>query len=209
MKVGDEIVAVDGKGKRYYCSITVAHTKRAEVSINRVETVANHWGETIELAVAPTKNIDRIEWLTEKVVEMGIDRITPLKCAHSERKQLKVERLQKIAVSAMKQSLKTTLPTIDEFTDFAAYVDEPFEGQKFICYCGNDMERRELLPELNPNSPVRVLIGPEGDFSPQEVAMALKAGYVAVALGASRLRTETAGMVAVADIHALRQLKSK
>jgi 16S rRNA (uracil1498-N3)-methyltransferase len=160
------------------------------------------------LAIAPTKNLDRIEWLVEKCVEMGIDRIIPLRCHNSERTVLKTERLKKIMVAAMKQSLKATLPQLDEMTPLEQVVAEPFEGTRCIAYCDALLpreQRRTLADVYRPGSDVMVLIGPEGDFSPDEVQAATTAGFIPVTLGESRLRTETAGLMAVAAIHALDQ----
>ena len=164
------------------------------------------------LAVAPTKNLDRIEWMAEKCTEMGIDRITPLLCRHSERKVLKTERLQKIIVAATKQSLKAQLPRLDELTTFMGYVDEDFDGQRFIAYCDESLprsERRSLAQVYDPSRDAQIMIGPEGDFDHQEINAALKAGFQPVTLGDSRLRTETAALTAVAVIHTIKQLKSE
>ena len=158
------------------------------------------------LGVAPTKHLDRMEWLVEKCVEMGVDRIIPLRCHNSERTVLKTERLRKIMVSAMKQSLKATLPRLDELTPVEQVLAEPFDGLRCIAYCDEQLpceERKTLVGSYEPGKDVMVLIGPEGDFSPEEVVAAREAGFVPVTLGESRLRTETAGMMAVAAIHTL------
>lgn len=207
-QVGDEIVAVDGKGHRYRCRLTVADPRHAEAEVVDCEDVAVHWLPCIEVAVAPTKNHDRMEWMVEKLTEMGIDRITPLRCEHSERKNINAGRLEKIAVSAMKQSLKATLPRIDDLTNFDDYIAEQFDGEKFICYCDKDTPRVSILDMQYAGRPIRILIGPEGDFSPREAKFALENGYKPVSLGESRLRTETAAIVAVADAHALRRINA-
>lgn len=205
-KQGDLITCIDGAGNRYTCEITDANSKRCAFRIvNRVE-VPSHWGCRIALAFAPTKSLDRIEWMAEKCTEMGIDRLIPVRCTHSERKELKKARLEKILVSAMKQSLKATLPELDELTPLKEVLAAPIEGQKFICYCADDVERHELVKEYIPGRDVTVLIGPEGDFSLEEVQLALQNGWIPVSLGRSRLRTETAGMFAIAAIHTLLQL---
>ena len=165
-----------------------------------------HWGHRIVLGIAPTKNLDRIEWVVEKCVEMGVDRIVPLRCHNSERTVLKTERLRKIMVSAMKQSLKATLPRLDEMTPVEQVIAEPWSGVRCIAYCDEQLPRearRTLADVYTAGQDVMVLIGPEGDFSPEEVQAATAAGFSAVTLGESRLRTETAGMVAVAAIHTL------
>ena len=145
--------------------------------------------------------------MAEKCTEMGIDRITPLLCRHSERKVLKTERLHKILVAAMKQSLKAQLPHLDELTPIKNVIDEPSEAQRFIAYCDESLprnERRSLAQVYDPNRDAMVMIGPEGDFDPMEVEAALKAGFVPVMLGDSRLRTETAALMAVATMHTLK-----
>ena len=208
MAEGDTIEVVDGNGTLYTCRITMAHPKRCAIEVLDKEVQTPHWGHRIVLAIAPTKNLDRIEWLVEKCVEMGIDRIIPLRCHNSERTVLKTERLKKIMVAAMKQSLKATLPQLDEMTPLDQVVAEPFEGTRCIAYCDAMLPRelrRTLADVYRPGSDEMVLIGPEGDFSPDEVQAATTAGFIPVTLGESRLRTETAGLMAVAAIHALDQ----
>ena len=207
---GATIEVVDGNGNLYTCRITTAHPKRCAVEVLDKLTQAPHWGHQIVLGVAPTKNLDRMEWLVEKSVEMGVDRIIPLRCHNSERTVLKTERLRKIMVSAMKQSLKATLPRLDEMTPLEQVLAEPFEGICCIAYCDEMLpreERRSLADVYQPGKDTLVLIGPEGDFSPEEVQAATAAGFVPVTLGESRLRTETAGMMAVAAIHVLDMTK--
>lgn len=205
LKEGDDIEVIDGKGGLYACRITLAHSKHCAVEIVGKECTLPHWGNRIVMCVAPTKNLDRIEWLAEKCTEMGMDRLIPVKCRYSERKELKTERLQKILVSAMKQSLKATLPQLDELTPIMDVIKMPFEGQKFIAYCDNDVERKLLAKEYQPGVDTMILIGPEGDFSREEVDAALANGFVAVSLGESRLRTETAAVAACFTCHTLNQ----
>ena len=208
MTGGDLIEIVDGNGNLYTCRITMAHPKRCAVEVTERMQQPPHWGHRIVLGVAPTKNLDRIEWLVEKCVEMGVDRIIPLRCHNSERTVLKIDRLKKIMVSAMKQSLKATLPLLDEMTLVAQVLAEPFEGTRCIAYCDEQLPRGQRLTltgVYQPGQDVMVLIGPEGDFSPEEVQAATAAGFVPVTLGESRLRTETAGMMAGAAVHALNQ----
>ncbi|MBR5726977.1 MAG: 16S rRNA (uracil(1498)-N(3))-methyltransferase [Muribaculaceae bacterium] len=211
MGEGDIIEVVDGNGNLYTCRITMAHPKRCAVeAIDNVEQ-SPHWGCKIVLGIAPTKNLDRMEWLVEKCVEMGVDRIIPLRCHNSERTVLKTERLKKIMVSAMKQSLKATLPVLDELTPVERVIAEAPVGTRCIAYCDALLpreQRRTLANVFRPGEDVTVLIGPEGDFSPEEVQAAVAAGFVPVSLGESRLRTETAGMMTVAAIHTL-QMKSQ
>ena len=209
---GDEVEVVDGKGGLYRCRLTLAHNRRAELEILRRELCPNHWGAKIVVGIAPTKNLDRIEWMAEKCTEMGIDRIIPLECDHSERKVLKTERLGKILIAAMKQSLKATLPALDEMTPVKSVIDMPFDGQKFIAYCDMTLpreQRRDLAQVYRPDSDAIILIGPEGDFSPDEVDAALSAGFVPVTLGRSRLRTETAAVVAVAACHTIKAINQQ
>ena len=206
MGEGDTIEVVDGNGNLYTCRITMAHPKRCAVEVEKSVERLPHWGHQIVLGIAPTKNMDRMEWLVEKCVEMGIDRIIPLRCHNSERIVLKTERLKKIMVSAMKQSLKATLPRLDEMTPVEQVLAEPFDGIRCIAYCDEMLprdERSTIADVYRPGQDVMILIGPEGDFSPEEVRSARDAGFVPVTLGESRLRTETAGMMTVAAVHAL------
>ena len=203
---GSEIEIVDGKGNLFVCELSEASAKRCAVDIVSKRHIPSHWGCGITVAVAPTKNIDRLEWMVEKVVEMGVDRIIPIACRYSERKVLKTERLHKIAVSAMKQSLKTVLPAIDGLTPVNEVINKAFSGQRFIAYCDREIERRDFVKEYNKGGDVLVMIGPEGDFSKDEIRSAISAGFIPVSLGESRLRTETAGVFACAAIHAINQL---
>lgn len=206
MVEGDTIEVVDGRGILYTCRITMAHPKRCAIEVLESNHQPPHWGHRIVLAIAPTKNLDRIEWLIEKCVEMGVDRIIPLRCHNSERTVLKTERLKKIMVSAMKQSLKATLPQLDELTPIEQVLALPGDGTRCIAYCDALLpreQRRTLAAAYRPGDDVMVLIGPEGDFSPEEVQQARDHGFVPVTLGESRLRTETAGLMAVAAIHSL------
>ncbi len=183
----------------------MAHLKHALVAIDGSERVEPHWPRRITLAVAPTKNFDRMEWLVEKAVEVGVDRIVPLLCEHSERRVLKTERLHKIMVAAMKQSLKATLPRLDELTPLDDLLAETATGDRFVAYCDESLprdQRKSLAHEITAASgDVTLLIGPEGDFSPAEIERLLAAGFVPVTLGESRLRTETAALVGVVLMH--------
>lgn len=206
LKEGGEIEVVDGKGTLFLCRISLAHSKKCGVEIVEAIPSPNHWGNKIVLCVAPTKNLDRIEWMAEKCVEMGVDRIIPLRCRYSERKELKTERLQKILVSAMKQSLKAAMPQLDEMTPIMDVINMPFEGQKFIAYCDDAVERKLLAKEYKAGVDVMIMIGPEGDFSREEVDAAFANGFVPVSLGNSRLRTETAAVAACATCHTINQI---
>lgn len=195
LEKGDEITLVDGRGGFFSAEISDPNPKRCVVNVTKSELNFGQRNFQVHLAIAPTKNMDRIEWFLEKATEIGVSRVTPLLCRHSERKEIKHDRLEKVMVSAMKQSLKAYLPQLDELTKFSDFVRQPFEGQKFIAHC--EEQHRELLKNaMIPNKNYLILIGPEGDFSPEEIEMAIDAGFVPVSLGDSRLRTETAGVVA-------------
>lgn len=204
---GDIIEVVDGKGFRYQCRIVSPHPKHTVIDIEKRQEIKPSWSNFLTIAVAPTKNIDRMEWLVEKLTEIGINRIIPLRCRHSERKELKRERLEKIAISAMKQSLKATLPIIDEMIDFKHFVTTDISSQKFIAYCDDYIERKTLTDVYHHNEDTTILIGPEGDFSPEEVSLAFDNGFCPVTLGKNRLRTETAALVACDTCHILNQYK--
>lgn len=195
LEKGDEITLVDGRGGFFKAEIDDPNPKRCTVRVVRSELNYGLRNFQVQVAIAPTKNIERIEWFLEKTTEIGINRITPLLCHHSERKEIKHDRLEKVMISAMKQSLKAYLPQLDEMTKFSTFIKQPFYGQKFIAHC--EEQHRELLKNaMTKGGNYLILIGPEGDFSPEEIRMALEAGFVPVSLGDSRLRTETAGVVA-------------
>lgn len=194
--VGNEVMLTDGKGFFYKAVITAATGKRCQVKV--VETIgqAPLWNGHLHLAMAPTKNMDRIEWFAEKATEIGFDELSFVNCRFSERKVIKTERIEKIVVSAVKQSLKARKPLVNELTDFGKFIQQKFEGQKFIAHC-YEGDKPLLKDVLIPGKDAVVLIGPEGDFSPEEVQKAEAAGFQAISLGKSRLRTETAALVAV------------
>lgn len=202
MTEGDEILLTDGKGSFYKALIRTAHPKHCRIEIVETITPDPLWNVKIEIAVAPTKNMDRMEWFTEKATEIGIDKIIPILCDHSERKALKEERLEKIAVSAMKQSMKPVLPQILPLTPFDKIVSTHFDGQKFIAHCYKE-DKTELKDAYQKGSNALILIGPEGDFSEKEVEKAIRNGFLPVSLGRSRLRTETAALVACHTIQLL------
>ena len=207
MKEGDEVSVVDGKGKRFRCVITEAHPKHTAVEIVDFEELPSHWGVDITLAVAPTKHADRMEWLLEKAVEIGVDHVVLLKCERSERKVMKLDRLEKVMVSAMKQSLKGVLPTLTEVSRFKDFVTQhDGDCQRFFGYCSAEYPRLEFCREYKPGCNVVIMIGPEGDFSPSEVDLAVKSGFVPVTFGESRLRTETAALFGITAVHVLNQL---
>lgn len=209
MKEGDALTLTDGMGHFYDAHITLASNKHCQFAIDNVWDDHKLWKGNIQLAVAPTKNMDRMEWFAEKATEIGVDHITLLNCANSERKVVKTERLEKIVVSAMKQSHKAFKPEVTPMTTFKEFIAQPFEGQKFIAHCyspeetenaseGIHLSGRNFLGDLlTADGNALVLIGPEGDFSIEEVESALNAGFQPISLGESRLRTETAALVAV------------
>ncbi|GHU77403.1 ribosomal RNA small subunit methyltransferase E [Bacteroidia bacterium] len=199
---GDEIELTDGKGFFYKAIILGTNPKHCAVSITERWEQPPLWSFNLHIAVAPTKNLDRMEWFCEKATEIGINAITFLNCRYSERREIKIPRLEKILVSAMKQSQKATLPKLTGMTDFKTFVNQPFEGQKFIAHC-EEGEKPLLKQGYRPGENVLILIGPEGDFSPEEIKLAIAQGFSPISLGLSRLRTETAALVATHSIHLL------
>lgn len=202
---GNEITLVDGRGGFFTAEISDPNPKRCTVKVIRSELNSGHRNFQVHVAIAPTKNIERIEWFLEKVTEIGIDRVTPLLCRYSERKEIKTDRLEKVMISAMKQSLKAYLPQLDPLTKFNDFVRRPFEGQKFIAHC-EELQRDLLTNKILPRENYLILIGPEGDFSTEEIELAIQAGFHPVSLGESRLRTETAGLVACHTFNLINQL---
>lgn len=214
---GDAVMLTDGQGHFFRAEVAECTNKRCFVQVQETLTPAPLWHGHLHLAIAPTKNMDRLEWLAEKATEIGIDELSLLDCRYSERRVVKTERLDKILVSAMKQSLKATKPVLNGMTPFERFVRQPFTGQRCIAHCYSQEEiaaggeneqdrsqsycasdfRQPLYDVLTPDEDALVLIGPEGDFSVEEVRMALSLGFRSVSLGNSRLRTETAALVAV------------
>lgn len=196
-KEGDVIHIVDGEGHLYEAKITHAHKEHCAFRIIREQNSFNKRNFHLHIAIAPTKSMERFEWLLEKVTEIGIDEITPLICAHSERRKLKTDRLNNILISAMKQSLKAFLPKLNEPADFKKFTDsqQPSRSQKLICHLA-DTNKIHLNSVYEHGNDAIILIGPEGDFSKEEIILAEKKGFQQVILSESRLRTETAGLVA-------------
>ena len=193
-KEGDPLYITNGKGFLFTCTIDIADLKNCLVSINKAAK-QNKRGYQIHIAIAPTKMNDRMEWFLEKAVEIGIDEITPIICDNSERKVIKPERFEKIILSATKQSLQYYLPQLNKLKSFKEFVSLQNNSQKFIAHC-EKQDKRELFTEIKPDNNYTVLIGPEGDFSTKEIELALKNNFTPVSLGNTRLRTETAGIVA-------------
>ena len=202
-KAGDAVSVIDGFGTMYECELVNDSPKGADA---RIVKEHHGWGShdyELTMAVCPTKNIDRYEWFAEKATEFGIDKIVPVIGEHSERKILKPERLKKILLSATKQSLKARIPELAEVTTVKKFIGETADEDalKLIAYCFDDADERHSIKEALEGyvgKRIIVLIGPEGDFSHDEAAAAIKAGYIPVHIGESRLRTETAALAAVA-----------
>jgi 16S rRNA (uracil1498-N3)-methyltransferase len=193
LKTNDPINLIDGKGSFYKAIITQANPKKCEFEIQEKEAESSKLFY-IHIAIAPTKNADRLEWFIEKCTEIGIDEITPLLCKHSERKKLNTERLEKKAIGAIKQSVKATLPIVNQPVEIKKFLASRSEDeQKFIAYVDQTIPAH-LKNAATPKGKYCVLIGPEGDFAPQEIQQAFRSGFHAVSLGKSRLRTETAGL---------------
>ncbi len=202
LQAGDEVVLVDGKGGYYKARILEANPKRTHLQVFQAQQEFGKRNHYLHIAVAPTKNIERMEWFLEKATEMGIDEITPIICERSERKEVKSERLNKIITSAVKQSIKAYHPQLNEAISFKKLLAQPFEGQKLIAHCMDD-ERSPSKQIIQANNRHLILIGPEGDFTPTELAMAKKSGFLPLSLGESRLRTETAALAACFEINFL------
>ncbi len=192
---GNRVQIVDGKGGFFEAEISDANPKKCRLSIIKSQAEFGKKDFHLHIAIAPTKNIDRFEWFLEKATEIGIDEITPLITAHSERKTVNPERLEKILVSAMKQSLKAYLPKLNNLTSLKELVINNRTENKFIAYC-DDIQKNHLKDLDVKGKKTLILIGPEGDFSPEEVEFAIENGFEVVSLGSARLRTETAGIVA-------------
>ena len=197
-KKEDDILQItNGKGFLFDAKIMIASDKKCIAEIIAVQEKPKPWDYYLHIAIAPTKNNDRFEWFLEKATEIGIDEITPLICSNSERRNVKLERFEKIIQAAMKQSLKFTLPKINEPIKFADFINQKNEGTLCIAHCEDSDLKNPLKSVVNPAEKTTILIGPEGDFSPQEITKALTKNYTPISLGESRLRTETAGLVAV------------
>ncbi len=196
---GDQIELLDGKGSRYVCAIVDPHPKKCLIELISSHSESQPEKE-IHIAIAPTKNMERLEWFAEKATELGITHITLLECRNNERKQVKIDRLTKILISAMKQSKRSYLPILSNLTPFRDFVKSYPNG--YIAHCTDEYKVPLRMALLDKNAPV--LIGPEGDFSNDEIKLAKEFGYKGVELGINRLRTETAGMYACAVAYELR-----
>ena len=209
LKAGDELLLMDGSGHIHRAEITQATGRHCMYRILETTSVEPQWAGHVHLAIAPTKMNERMEWLAEKATEVGIDELSFLNCQYSERRVLKTERIEKIVVSAAKQSHKAWMPAVRELTPFRRFISEHTSGHRYIAHCYQEVERVNLFDQLcslQPSDDTLVLIGPEGDFSIDEVREAVSAGFVSVDLGESRLRTETAGLSAVMMMQLARQI---
>ncbi|MBO7133475.1 MAG: 16S rRNA (uracil(1498)-N(3))-methyltransferase [Bacteroidales bacterium] len=205
LKVGDEIFIADGQGNLYRSQIENIDHKHTSVRV--VETIAeyNKLPYSLHIAIAPTKNMDRMEWFLEKATEIGISEITPIICHNSERKVIKTDRMNRIVESAMKQSYKAYHPKVNEAVKFLDFVKKDCSEQKFVAHCDENSQRTYLADIVKPQASVTVLIGPEGDFSHEEIELALQ-NYKPITLGNSRLRTETAALVACDIVSIINQM---
>lgn len=198
---GDEISVIDGRGTLYRCALEIADAKGAEARVIEAQPGFGAHPYHLTMAVCPTKNIDRYEWFVEKSTEIGVDVIAPVIGERSERRILKTDRLRRLTLSAAKQSLKAAIPTIAEPQSVRDFIlAAPDDALKLICYCFDDVERKQIQ-QLLPAREICILIGPEGDFSPEEAALARERGWIPVSLGESRLRTETAAVVAATAVY--------
>ena len=203
LNVNDIIFLIDGVGGFYTAAIKEANPKHCKIEVLEKKTKFGKRDFYLHIGIAPTKNVDRIEWFLEKATEIGIDEITPLLCKHSERKVIRHDRLNRVITSAVKQSLKAYHPKLNEMTPFEEFIRQEFNGQKFIAHCESEREKKDLKKLVEKKTPVLIIIGPEGDFSPEEIALARECNFSEVSLGESRLRTETAGLVACHTISLL------
>ena len=201
--VGDTVYVTNGDGWLFTTEIVDNNPKKCMLQLLKSEKKyeRNYY---LHLAVAPTKMNDRFEWFLEKATEIGVDEITPILCDHSERKVIKHERLEKVLLSAMKQSLQCKLPKLNSLTPFAEFVSAPHKGQLFIAHC-EESYKTPLKRKALADHKITILIGPEGDFSEQEIALAQQKGFLPVTLGNSRLRTETAAIVACHTVALINQ----
>ena len=199
LESGDEVFLIDGAGCFFKAQLTLVTKSRCLYDIVERLPQEKTWRGRIAIAMAPTKVIDRVEWTLEKATEIGVDEFSLLNCAFSERRNEKLERLDKIVVAAVKQSRKAWKPLLNDLQSFEHFMKQPRKGVKYIAHCYAEIDKKDLyneLTQLNCDEEVTILIGPEGDFSIEEVRLAMSQGYVSVSLGQSRLRTETAALAA-------------
>ncbi|KQN34628.1 16S rRNA methyltransferase [Pedobacter sp. Leaf41] len=203
LSVGTVVNLVDGRGGFYTAEIISDNPKKVSLSILKVETEFHKRNHYLHIAVAPTKNIDRMEWFLEKATELGIDEVTPIITDRSERRIVKEDRLNKVITSAVKQSIKAYHPKLNETISYSAFLNLPFEGNKLIAHCLDEDDKKYISELVAPHQKYLILIGPEGDFSPEEVNLALNKGFKPLTLGDNRLRTETAALSVCFEINYL------
>lgn len=200
LKAGDEMMLMDGQGNYYRAEVTLAHTKHCFYEVKEVMPQERQWQGKVHLAIAPTKMMERMEWMLEKAVEIGVDEVSFVHAQFSERRLVKIPRCEKIAIAAAKQSHKAWKTQLNEIVTFNDFIQKPLGKNCYIAHCYEEFPRTYLyneLQQLAPDEDAVVLIGPEGDFSVSEVKTAIACGFKSVHLGKSRLRTETAGLSAV------------
>jgi 16S rRNA (uracil1498-N3)-methyltransferase len=202
LQAGDGVQLIDGSGGLFDATILNAHPKRTLLQIKRAQSAFNKRNHYLHIALAPPKNLERLEWFAEKATEIGIDEISLIICQRSERKEIKIERINKIITSAIKQSVKAYHPTLNAPLGFSRFLQQSFEGQKFIAHC-EKTDKTTLRDQMINNGKYLVLIGPEGDFTTGEIDEALQNNFKPVTLGESRLRTETAALAACFEINFL------
>ena len=201
--IGDSVHLIDGRGGLFEAEISGLTKKNVQLKIISEQKEFGKRNHHLHIAVAPTKNIDRLEWFLEKATEIGIDEITPLVCDRSERKIIKEERLEKVITSAVKQSLTAYHPQLNKATSFSDLIKKEFAGERLIAHCLDDLNKQFINDLVSKHQSYLILIGPEGDFSPAEVDVALQNGYKPVTLGNTRLRTETAALAACFEVNYL------
>ncbi|MFT7898561.1 16S rRNA (uracil(1498)-N(3))-methyltransferase [Tenacibaculum ascidiaceicola] len=204
-KEGDILHITNGNGILFFAEIIIGNDKKCIAKIIKYEEKPRTRDYYLHVAIAPTKNNDRLEWFLEKATEIGIDEITPIICKNSERKVVKTDRLQRIVQSAMKQSLQFTLPKLNTPTSFSDFIKNDFSEEVFIAHCEEHTEKKFLKNIASPKSKYTILIGPEGDFSHEEIQESLNKKFIPISLGENRLRTETAGLNVVQSIAYLHQ----
>ena len=200
----DEIFLLDGRGDIFRAEITDITNKRCQYSIIDKTHQDKYWQRDIHIAIAPTKMMERMEWMVEKATEIGVDHVSFVDCAYSERHKIRIDRIDNITIAAMKQSHNAWKTSVDEIIKFKNYINNNSDGECYICHCYNEIEREDLFENLKHipcDSKIHILIGPEGDFSLEEIKYAISKGYKSVSLGQARLRTETAALSAVMMCH--------
>jgi len=203
LPIGATVNLVDGNGGFYTAEIISDNPKKVVLSILNVEREFHKRNHYLHIAVAPTKNIDRIEWFLEKATELGIDEITPIITDRSERRIVKEDRLNKVITAAVKQSIKAYHPKLNDAVSLNDFLKKDFDGEQLIAHCIDHQQKQYISDLINPHQKYLILIGPEGDFTPEEVNLALNKGYKALTLGNNRLRTETAALSVCFEINYL------